>query len=227
MRATLLSWAIRTAVVAAATAGFNYWLHSQADPTDAGGSQRYARLEHYGYFGQYLGIQGDVLVGNPIPCYEGSCAFSNQTLWPGRVSGCSGPSWVETGWYKGVHSVTGQFGWYYKFIYRVPGTNGCTYTEAMMYWLGFHVASVTTGWTYAHVVQAGGEVSSTGIGMAGGVNNVKYGRQFSPGLGYTPITSDDPYVSYLCDYGYALFWVGYDDIQTVGYYNGQGNCPQG
>lgn len=213
-----LSWAIRLALIAVFGVAFNYWLHASSAPAHASHPNRYAVANETSSGQNYSGIQGDIYVGDPSPCCP-TGGFSNETIWAVlQGSSCSGKSWVETGWYEGYKA--GNFGRYYKFIYKVPGTNNCTYTEANIggtpvvgsapnyrlerytgtqwrwYWLGSHVASVTAGWSYGNVMQGGGEVGghSDNIGMLGAIYNLKYRVGTGSWTTWTENTTD----SYIC-----------------------------
>ncbi len=240
---TVLPWAVRILVVAGVAAGFNYWLHTQADDAFATDlvPNNYARVQESNY-GSYLGIEGNIWTGSPDPVPGGSDpSFSNQTIWAINPSNCGGLSWVEAGWTrKGATGLT-----YYKFIYKVPSTNSCTYTEELSgnpaagsfhlhrleycssgcagtkwrWWRdGLMWRALETGWQNASYLQAGGEVGGAGVGMHGGINALKYRR----GTTWYVFNFAD---SYRCDYGYNLLWSTPPHSIFDWGYQPPGSCP--
>ncbi len=228
----------RIVALVAVTAAFNLLLYLYVPGAVASHQNRYAVVTETTY-DDYSAILGQIYTGSPGPVPAGT--FSNQTLWAVNSANCSGLSWVESGWTKkGTDPIR------LKFIYKVPSTNSCTYTEELYESPqsgSYHVhrleycssgcnpltwswsvdqqlrRTLKVGWSITHYLQAGGEVGGhyTGIGMSGGINTLQYRRAST---WYNFYYAD----SYRCDYGYSLIWNGSNNILDWGY-NPPGGCP--
>lgn len=234
-----MSWAGRVVVLLTFAITFNLWLYIDPSKVLASHPNRYAAVTENNQL-DYLGIQGQIYTGSPGPVPSGT--ISNQTLWAVNNGSCGGSSWVEAGWTKkGADPIR------HKFIYKVPGTNNCLYTEelyespqsgsyhvhrleycssgcAPLTWSwtvdGQLRRTLKTGWILTYYISAGGEVGGhyTGIGMSGGINTLQYRRA---GSWYNFEYADD----YRCDHGYNLIWnAGPSNILDWGY-DPPGGCP--
>ncbi len=236
-----MPWKFRLVVVVAAVVTFNVGLYGSAPSVFASIANRYALVrESSAVF--YTAAKADIWTGAPSPVPAGT--FSNQTIWAVNDTACSGAmSWIEAGWTKkGTASIQ------YKFIYKVPGTQNCTYQERLfspgpeyntshnyrlewctscgslnawyLYLDNAFLTGVVTGWHYANRIDAGGEVGGdyVGIGMQGGMNLLKYRLGNVSWYDFSPDSTS-------CDYGYTLIYNGSPhNIYDWGYQT-PGSCP--
>lgn len=235
--------AFRLALATFVALAFNYILYSHG--ALASHPSRYAAVRENDQGTLYTGVKGDMWFGDPYP-NPPDPGFSNGTIWTANYNYCDGNSWVETGWYEGYRDHA--YGRYYKFIYKVPGTNNCNYyevpgifgtpavgstenfrlelclsgcsstSEYRWYWQNLWTASVKTGWTYAEDVTAGGEVGGHQTNI--GMQGAISNLRYRKSLTWYTWTESTTDESG-CDTGYTLNWTGSDDIN---FYNGSGGC---
>jgi hypothetical protein len=238
----MVTWRI-FALAAAFLAGFAFAHFVSRESSYASHANRYAYVRESTSSGSIRGAEGIIWTGAPSPVPSGT--FSNQTIWAVENDACGGgQSWVEVGWTKkGTDPIK------YKFIYKVPGSGSCTYTEhlafgspadssfheyrveycntcgANHYWYFYlddiWTDGIKTDWQNVNRIQAGGEVGGhyTGIGMQGGINDLRYRLGSSSWYSLNPDYEE-------CTYGYWLIYNGgsVDDIYDWGY-SAPGGCP--